>query len=55
MLVGVVLVGAVTSQVSAAVADSIGASGILVEVTQKKFSVPVAYLVAAIFALPSSG
>ena len=43
----VVLVGSVASQLSAAVADSIGAGGLMSEVTHRKLSVKTAFLAAA--------
>ncbi|WP_230206945.1 hypothetical protein [Novosphingobium sp. Gsoil 351] len=42
-----VLIGALASQLSAAVADSIGSGGLLSEVTQKKLSVRAAFALAA--------
>ena len=42
-----VLAGAISSQMSAAVADSIGAGGLMNEVSQKRLSVPVAFVAAA--------
>lgn len=42
-----VLVGAVTAQMSAAVADSIGSSGLLSELSQHRFSIRLAYAVAS--------
>lgn len=42
-----VLVGAVTAQLSAAVADSIGSSGLLNELTRRRLSVPVSYMLAS--------
>ena len=46
-----VLIGAVSSQLSAAIADSIGAGGIAVEVSQKRLGVRGAFIVAAILAI----
>lgn len=42
-----VLVGAVTAQLSAAVADSIGSSGLLHELSRRKLSIPLAYALAS--------
>jgi hypothetical protein len=41
-----VLGGSVTSQLSAAIADSIGSSGLLVEVSRRRMSLPIAFLAA---------
>lgn len=41
-----VLIGAVASQLSAAVADSIGSGGLINEVSRRKISVPLAFLLA---------
>jgi hypothetical protein len=46
----VVLVGAVASQLSAAVADSIGAGGLMSEVSRRRLSVKAAFLAAAALA-----
>ena len=42
-----VLVGAVSSQLSAAIADSIGSGGLMVEVSRRKLSVRTAFIAAA--------
>ena len=42
-----VLIGAVSSQLSAAIADSIGSGGLMVEVSRKKLSVRNAFIAAA--------
>ena len=41
-----VLIGAVSSQLSAAVADSIGSGGLVNEVSRRKISVPIAFTLA---------
>ncbi|MFD2781787.1 hypothetical protein ACFS32_12545 [Novosphingobium pokkalii] len=41
-----VLIGAVASQLSAAVADSIGSGGLINEVSRRTISVPLAFLLA---------
>lgn len=46
-----VLVGAVFSQLSAAIADSIGSGGLIIEVSRRKFSVLTAFLVANTLAI----
>ncbi len=46
-----VLGGSVTSQLSAAIADSIGSSGLLVEVSRQRLSLPVAFVAASALAL----
>lgn len=46
-----VLVGAVTAQLSAAVADSIGSSGLLNELSRTRLSVPIAYVLASVLAI----
>lgn len=46
-----VLVGAVTAQLSAAVADSIGSSGLLNELSRRRLSVPLAYALASVLAI----
>ena len=47
-LLGVFVLGAaVTSQLSAAIADSIGSGGLLVEVSRKRFSVRTAFIAAS--------
>lgn len=46
-----VLVGAVSSQLSAAVADSIGAGGLMNEVSRRKLSVPVAFAAANLLSI----
>ncbi|UXC91489.1 hypothetical protein EGM87_03100 [Sphingobium sp. RSMS] len=46
-----VLVGAVSSQLSAAVADSIGSGGLMSEVTQRRLSVPAAFALAGVLAV----
>ncbi|KKW90810.1 hypothetical protein YP76_18990 [Sphingobium chungbukense] len=46
-----VLVGAVSSQLSAAVADSIGSGGLMSEVTQRRVSVQVAFALAGSLAV----
>jgi len=46
-----VLIGAVSSQLSAAIADSIGAGGIAVEVSRKRLQVRGAFVVVAILAI----
>ena len=46
-----VLVGAVSSQLSAAVADSVGSGGLLNEVSRRKISVPAAFAVASALAI----
>jgi hypothetical protein len=46
-----VLVGALSSQLSAAVADSIGSGGLMSEVTQRKLSVQVAFALAGVLAI----
>ncbi|MDE0879130.1 MAG: hypothetical protein OSB00_10775 [Sphingomonas bacterium] len=46
-----VLIGAVSSQLSAAIADSIGAGGIAVEVSRKRLRVRGAFVVVAILAI----
>jgi len=46
-----VLIGAVSSQLSAAVADSIGSGGLMNEVTRRKLSVRAAFALAAVLAV----
>lgn len=46
-----VLVGALASQLSAAVADSVGSGGLMNEVSRRKLSVPAAYAVASALAI----
>jgi hypothetical protein len=46
-----VLGGSVTSQLSAAIADSIGSSGLLMEVSRRRLSLPVAFLAASALAV----
>lgn len=46
-----VLGGALASQLSAAVADSIGATGLAVELSRKRLSVPFAFLAASLLAV----
>lgn len=46
-----VLVGALASQLSAAVADSIGSGGLMSEVTQRRLSVPAAFALAGALAI----
>ncbi|WP_375272630.1 hypothetical protein [Sphingomonas sp.] len=46
-----VLAGAVSSQLSAAVADSIGSGGLVNEVSRRKISVPVAFTLAGALAI----
>ncbi|KQX20065.1 MULTISPECIES: hypothetical protein [unclassified Sphingomonas] len=46
-----VLVGALSSQLSAAVADSIGSGGLMSEVTQRKLSVELAFALAGALAI----
>lgn len=46
-----VLVGALSSQLSAAVADSIGSGGLMSEVTRRKLSVQMAFALAAALAI----
>lgn len=46
-----VLIGAVSSQLSAAVADSIGSGGLMNEVSRRKLSVPAAFAIAGTFAI----
>ncbi|MGU3391895.1 hypothetical protein [Sphingomonas sp. M1A8_2b] len=46
-----VLAGAVSSQLSAAVADSIGSGGLVNEVSRRKISVPLAFTLAGILAV----
>ena len=46
-----VLVGALASQLSAAVADSIGSGGLMSEVTQRRLSVPAAFTLAGALAI----
>ena len=46
-----VLVGAVFSQLSAAIADSIGSGGLIIEVSRRKFGVRTAFLVANALAI----
>lgn len=46
-----VLVGAVTAQLSAAVADSIGSSGLLNELSRCRLSLPLAYALASALAV----
>lgn len=50
-MVGFVLVAAVASQLSAAVADSIGSSGLMSELSRRRVSVPVAFALAAALAV----
>ena len=45
-----VLVGAVMAQLSAAVADSIGSSGLLNELSRRRLSVPLAYALGSVLA-----
>jgi hypothetical protein len=42
-----VLIGAVSSQLSAAIADSIGSGGLIVEVSRRKFGVRSAFMAAS--------
>lgn len=46
-----VLVGAVSSQLSAAIADSIGSGGLIIEVSRRKLGVRTAFLVANALAI----
>ena len=46
-----VLAGAVSSQLSAAVADSIGSGGLVNEVSRRKISVPLAFTLAGVLAV----
>ncbi len=46
-----VLIGAVSSQLSAAVADSIGSGGLVNEVSRRKISVPIAFTLAGALAI----
>ena len=46
-----VLVGAVSSQLSAAIADSIGSGGLIVEFTHKRLGIRSAFLAAAVLAI----
>ncbi len=46
-LVAFVLIGAVTSQLSAAIADSIGAAGLATEISQNRLKTPAAYALAS--------
>ncbi len=46
-----VLIGAVSSQLSAAVADSIGSGGLVNEVSRRKISVPIAFTLAGVLAI----
>ncbi len=46
-----VLVGALASQLSAAVADSIGSGGLMNEVSRRKLSVPAAFAIASALAI----
>lgn len=46
-----VLCGAVSSQLSAAVADSIGAGGLINEVSGRRIAVPLAFTLAGVFAI----
>ena len=46
-----VLIGALASQLSAAVADSVGSGGLMNEVSRRKLSVPAAYAVASALAI----
>lgn len=46
-----VLVGALSSQLSAAVADSIGSGGLITEVSRRKISVPLAFALASALAI----
>ncbi|MEO8176698.1 MAG: hypothetical protein ABI626_08570 [Sphingomicrobium sp.] len=50
-LVIFVLIGALSSQLSAAVADSIGSGGLMNEVSQRKVSVPAAFAIASALAI----
>ena len=49
-MIALVLVAAVASQLSAAVADSIGSGGLISELSRRRFSVPVAFTFAAALA-----
>jgi hypothetical protein len=46
-----VLIGALSSQLSAAVADSIGSGGLMNEVSRRKLSVPAAFAIASALAI----
>lgn len=46
-----VLIGAVSSQLSAAVADSIGSGGLMNEVSRRRLSVPTAFAIASVLAV----
>ncbi|MDH7974190.1 hypothetical protein QH494_18530 [Sphingomonas sp. AR_OL41] len=46
-----VLIGAVSSQLSAAVADSIGSGGLMNEVSRRRLSVPAAFAIASALAI----
>ena len=46
-----VLIGALSSQLSAAVADSIGSGGLMNEVSRRKISVPAAFAIASALAI----
>jgi hypothetical protein len=50
-MVAFVLVAAVASQLSAAVADSIGSGGLMSELTRRKLSVPIAFSIAVVLAI----
>lgn len=50
-MVAFVLVAAVTSQLSAAVADSIGSGGLMSELSRRRITVPVAFTAAAALAV----
>jgi hypothetical protein len=46
-----VLIGAVSSQLSAAIADSIGSGGLLIEVSRKRFGIRQAFVAASVHAI----
>lgn len=46
-----VLIGAVSSQLSAAIADSIGSGGLMVEVSRRKLGVRAAFITAAVLSI----
>ena len=51
ILVVFVLVGAVASQLSAAIADSIGAGGLLIEVSQRRLGVRGAFIASSVLSI----
>ena len=50
-MIAIVLIAAIASQLSAAVADSIGSGGLVSELSRRKLSLPLAFSLAAALAI----